>query len=114
MSDVVFDRIGWREDFGQRLALARKQRDLTQEDVADRVGIGRPTLANIEMGRQSCAVDLCWRLAIVLGVSLERLVPQATTGSTPPAATPDFTYYGSNTASTDYWTSSSAGATTHG
>ena len=34
------------------LALARRSAGLTQREISERAGIGRPTLANIEKGRQ--------------------------------------------------------------
>lgn len=75
-NNAIFDRTGWRAELGHRLALARKQRGLTQEALAVEAGIGRSSLANIEVGRTAVAADQLWRIAIVLGISVGHLMPE--------------------------------------
>lgn len=74
----IFDCERWRAELGKRMRLARKQRDLTQQDVANQVGLKRATYANMETGRQAVACDVLWRLAIVVGIPVERLMPEPT------------------------------------
>jgi transcriptional regulator with XRE-family HTH domain len=56
------------EEFGQRVAEARKEAGLTQTQLGNRLGRTRSTVANIEAGRQNPGVDLVLRIAQVLSV----------------------------------------------
>ncbi len=71
-----FDRAGFDRDVGLRLQRARKERGITQEELAKRLGLPRPSYANIESGRQRVPLDVVWRAAVVLGVSIAALVPE--------------------------------------
>lgn len=56
---------------GQRIAIARRERDLTQTWVADRAGITRPQLANIEAGRSRPSVDSFAEICRAIGVRMD-------------------------------------------
>jgi transcriptional regulator with XRE-family HTH domain len=71
-----FDRAGFDQEVGLRLQRARKERGITQEELAKRIGLPRPSYANIESGRQRISLDVVWRAAIVLGVSIASMVPE--------------------------------------
>ena len=73
---MEFDRPGFDRQVGLRLQRARKVLSMTQEEVAKRIGIPRPSYANIESGRQRVPVDVLWRAAIVLDTSINALVPE--------------------------------------
>jgi transcriptional regulator with XRE-family HTH domain len=60
---------------GARICEARKAARLTQEQVADQVGLARTSITNIEKGRQPVQVHLLVELAHVLRTPLMRLVP---------------------------------------
>jgi transcriptional regulator with XRE-family HTH domain len=49
---------------------------MTQEEIAAALGVPRPTYANAEAGRQRVTVDFLWKAAVVLGVPLQKLVPE--------------------------------------
>ena len=53
-----------------------KARGMTQQEIAQRIGLTRPSYANIESGRQRIPVDVLWRAAIVLKVKLNDLMPE--------------------------------------
>ncbi len=53
-------------EFGQRVAEARQRSNLTQTQLANRMGRTRSTVANIEAGRQSPPIDQVLRIAQVL------------------------------------------------
>jgi transcriptional regulator with XRE-family HTH domain len=59
---------------GQRIAQARKDADLTQQQLADRIGILQPQLASYEIGRRRVPVSLLPKLGRALGVSVEELI----------------------------------------
>lgn len=63
------------EALGESIRTRRNERQLTQEALALRVGISRPSLANIERGQQRLTVDQLVEIAGVLEVSLDELVP---------------------------------------
>jgi len=51
----------------------RQHHDMTQEELADRVGVTRQTIISIEKGRYNPSVELALRLARAFGVSVEDL-----------------------------------------
>lgn len=79
MATMAFDRAGFDREVGLRLQKARRVMSLTQDLVAKRIGILRPTYANFESGRQRIPVDVLWRAAIVLRTSIGALVPEPVT-----------------------------------
>lgn len=68
------------QDFGKLLKRARapqSQRSLvTQEQLAETLGMSRSSIANIEKGRQPVQLHLVVRMAEILGVELLTLIPQ--------------------------------------
>jgi transcriptional regulator with XRE-family HTH domain len=80
-----FDRAGFDREVGLRLQRARKERGITQAELAKRIGLPRPSYANIESGRQRVPLDVVWRAAIVLDLSIAALVPEPLPGRTDPA-----------------------------
>jgi transcriptional regulator with XRE-family HTH domain len=64
--------------FGYRLRHARRERELTLEQLGARVERSAPYLSQIENGRRTPNLDLAARLAAGVGVALEELlVPEA-------------------------------------
>jgi transcriptional regulator with XRE-family HTH domain len=61
---------------GKQVRLARKQRRMSEADLAARVGIARSTLQLIEKGDAKVEIGLAFEAAIIAGVSL--FVPDAT------------------------------------
>ncbi|HHQ48034.1 MAG TPA: transcriptional regulator [Acidobacteria bacterium] len=63
-----------REDVRNHVRRHRLLADgMTQQDLADRVGVTRQTILSIEKGRYNPSVGLALRLARVLGVNVEQL-----------------------------------------
>jgi putative transcriptional regulator len=54
-----------------RLAELRKASDLTQQDLADRVGVTRQTIISLEGGRYNPSILLAFRLARSFEVRIE-------------------------------------------
>jgi putative transcriptional regulator len=63
MGDMVVNRV--RE--------LRSSASLRQEDLARRVGVSRQTIISIENGRYNPSLELAWKLARTLGVTIEEL-----------------------------------------
>ena len=64
MEDVIIEN---------RVKLARVEKGLTQEQLADLVGVTRQTIIMIEGGRYNPTLKLCLMLKKVTGKSLDEL-----------------------------------------
>jgi len=62
-----------RHDILSHLRRHRLRSDLTQQELAERVGVTRQTILSIEKGKYSPTVGLALRLARALEVSVEEL-----------------------------------------
>lgn len=62
-------------EFGRLLRARRKDAQLTQDDVASKVGLVRTSITNIERGRQQVALHTLYALADAVGVPPESLMP---------------------------------------
>lgn len=56
---------------GKKLKCIRMKKDLTIKELADMAGIHWTTLAYYEIGRTKPKAEELWRVARVLGVSME-------------------------------------------
>ena len=56
-----------------KLKLARVEKDLTQEQLADLVRVTRQTIGLIEMGRYNPSLKLCLAMSKVLDKGLDKL-----------------------------------------
>lgn len=63
------------KQIGSRIAAAREGK-LTQLELARRVGMSRPAIANIERGEQQIYVHQLMAIADALGLSIADLLPQ--------------------------------------
>lgn len=52
---------------------ARAQRDMTQKDLADAVGVSRQTINAIEKGEYNPTIKLCRAICRALGKTLDEL-----------------------------------------
>ena len=68
-----FRRVG--ATLGEKIEIARKEAGLTQQDLAERVGLTRPQVANIEGGRSDVPTRRLIEIAAALGVSAGSLLP---------------------------------------
>jgi DNA-binding XRE family transcriptional regulator len=64
-------------EIGFRIARARDHAGLTQQALANSVGLGRTSIVNIEAGRQRVMVHHLAAVARTLGVRLASLLPGA-------------------------------------
>ena len=63
-----------QKEIGQRITALRKLKGLSQADLAKRLKISRPSLAQIELGNRSVDVLEFQRLSIILGFSLDEFM----------------------------------------
>ena len=62
--------------FGRELRRVRRQKKMTQDDLAQRVNLGRTSIVNIESGRQRVHLHTFVALADALEVSPAELLPE--------------------------------------
>jgi DNA-binding XRE family transcriptional regulator len=58
------------ELLGKLIRLGRKERKMTESDLAERAGIARATLQKIERGNLKCEIGLYFEVAVLVGVQL--------------------------------------------
>lgn len=62
-------------EVGGLIFKARKAAGLTQAELAEHLEVGRPSVANIESGRQNLTLVRLFEIAAALGVSVPSLIP---------------------------------------
>jgi transcriptional regulator with XRE-family HTH domain len=62
------------QDIGTRIRAARQQRSLTQDELADQVGVSRSAVAQWETGRTGQVTGNLSRIAGVLEINVEYLL----------------------------------------
>ena len=63
------------EEVGKRIKNRRKHLQLTQERLAQLLGLSRASLANIEIGRQNLLLHRLYQIAATLDVEIVDLLP---------------------------------------
>lgn len=77
-----------KETLGQRLARIRKERGLTQVELAERTGLIQVVVSDYERGRLRLPADMAVRFAEVLGVSTDELLRPKRKEAAPPGKKP--------------------------
>lgn len=70
-----------RARLGQNVRLLREAKGWSQEDYADRAGIHRTYVSDIERGRRNPTITVVEKLAEPLGVSTGSLLDEASSGA---------------------------------
>jgi transcriptional regulator with XRE-family HTH domain len=77
---------------GENIRAKRKERGLSQEGLAKAVGLKRPSMSNIEKGRQNILLHTFCDIAETLGATASMLLP-ANQARTTSADMPDLTSF---------------------
>jgi len=64
------------KELGARIALARKDHGMTQQQLAEQLGVAQQTLAHYEVGRARLPVSMLPTLTRLLTLSLDELMGQ--------------------------------------
>ncbi len=72
-----------RKIIGERIRSFRKQRGLTQQELADKADLHHTFIAHIESGRKVCSIKSLSRIANGLNISVEILLNQPGKKSVP-------------------------------
>lgn len=59
-----------KEKFGQRLKTLRKEKGLSQEELAERSGLNRPYISGIEQGKRNVSLEVIEKLAGALDTGI--------------------------------------------
>lgn len=73
----MLNRQSFYAEVGRRLYRARRRAGLTQEGLAELVGLSRTSITNIEKGRQKLLLHTLGDLAKVLNVEASALLPRS-------------------------------------
>ena len=60
---------------GKSIQATRQEKGLTQTDLANLAHISRPSIVNIEKGRQTISVHTLFSIATALGTNIANLLP---------------------------------------
>lgn len=71
------------QEVGRRIRRERRDRHMTQEELAKAVGLTRTSITNIERGRQKLLLHTLADLGRALGISLSQLLPETAAGGRP-------------------------------
>lgn len=61
-------------NLGHRIASLRKERELTQEDLAKKIGISRPVMVKIENAQRVISIDEGTLISSALGININTLI----------------------------------------
>jgi len=64
-------------DLGRNIRRFREERGLTQEELAEKVGVGRPIISHYEIGRKDPTTTMLGILADKLEVTTDQLLGRA-------------------------------------
>lgn len=69
------DRTACYRKIGNLIRINREKLGLTQEALSLKIDLSRPTIANIEVGRQPVRIHYLYTIADALEVSIHDLLP---------------------------------------
>lgn len=75
-SDPEYAAITRRTDMMHRLLVRRRDLGLTQEDMAERLGLSRVRVAQIESRPHRASLDMVARYAEAVGAHLDLVIPE--------------------------------------
>ena len=78
---LPIDEKTWYEDIGLRIKLARQEMRLTQQELAEKTGLKRTSITNIEKGLQKTSVYMLYKLSYILNKDFHDLLPNVQTVS---------------------------------
>jgi transcriptional regulator with XRE-family HTH domain len=85
------DRVAFYRKVGEKIRLKRKERGLSQEGLAKAIGLKRPSMSNIEKGRQNLLLHTFCDIAETLDSNANALLPEGVKSE--PTQMPDLGSY---------------------
>lgn len=87
----MIDHGAFYKKVGENIRIKRKALGLSQEGLANAIGLKRPSLSNIEKGRQNILLHTFYDIADTLGCDPNTLLPERPTSE--PVLIPDLRLY---------------------
>jgi transcriptional regulator with XRE-family HTH domain len=88
---VMDNTSSFYKQIGENIRVKRKERGLSQEGLAKAIGLKRPSMSNIEKGRQNILLHTFCDIIEALDIKTDALLPER--GRPQPANMPDLTSY---------------------
>jgi transcriptional regulator with XRE-family HTH domain len=63
-----------KEKFGQRVKTLRKEKGMSQEELAEKSGLNRPYISAIEQGKRNVSLEVMEKLAVAMGLEMRELI----------------------------------------
>lgn len=60
---------------GKKIASIRQEQGLSQTQLADKIGLTRSSVANIEKARQFPPIHILFKISVSLSISIEDIIP---------------------------------------
>ena len=73
----------WQAKVASRVKKLRKARGMSQGQLADRCGVAQSSISKLEKHGLPCAVDLLYKIAYVLDVTIHDLLPERSVDALP-------------------------------
>ena len=67
------------KEMGQRIMVRRKSLRMTQEEMADKLGVSAQMISNLELGKKAIRPENLARVCVVLGLSADFVLTGANT-----------------------------------
>lgn len=68
-------RVRVNEAFGEKLRTVRRNRNYSQTQLAEKAGVSRATIANLEGGNQNVQLQQIFQFALLLDAPVEAFIP---------------------------------------
>lgn len=64
-----------RREISSKIRELRKKKNFSQEELAVACGLSRPSIGNIEKGRQNIAIEHLYKICILMEINITELLP---------------------------------------
>lgn len=64
-------------ELGNNILSIRTKKGISQDDLAKKIGLSRPSIANIEKGKQRPSIYTIMQIIEILGVEIKDLLPES-------------------------------------
>ena len=72
---VIEEEVTYHKYIALKIQTLRKQKEYTQESFADKLGVSRVSIVNIEKGRQQVTMKMLYLICNALDVSSQQILP---------------------------------------
>ena len=71
----MLSKNNFTQEVAKRLKRAREEKQISQEELADKAGLYRTYVGHIENGRYSPSSYVLYKIAVALGVPFSEIIP---------------------------------------